>query len=138
MTPPVRQRAAVVDDDDEVLTQAAAAADQAGSVPEETIDLARLLAQSVRAHNAQDLIDHITTELRWQDLRALAVVLAALVPPDVDVKRALEWVELQPYGWSDQTVAAEAGRWARGARDFTAARARHEQERRQVRAGSVR
>lgn len=52
----------------------------------------------------------------------LEVALAALamLAPDTDPGRALEWLDLPPGEWSGETLRAESARWVAGARDKTA------------------
>lgn len=95
----------------------------------------RAVARAVRlAAGIRDEGPHTVAEatdtLPRQELVALVVALAAMVPADVDPVAALAWVETPAAEWPDRLLVAEAARHDTGARDATAVLAALELDRR--------
>ena len=71
-----------------------------------------------------------TDHLDRQELIALVVALAAMVPADVDPAKALAWIDLPAAEWPADLLVRESARHDDGARDATAVLAAAELNRR--------
>lgn len=94
-------------------------------------DLLRLI-DTVRTRD-QGRVDEVLAELDLQRLYGVATAAACMIPADVDVTRALAWINDEPGDWPDDVVIAEAARFRAGDRDRTAWMAAREAGIRQAR-----
>lgn len=63
-------------------------------------------------------------------LGVLVLMMAAIIPPDVDLDAATEWLDLPPEEWTADTMWREVRRHKHGANDRTAVAAATEADRR--------
>lgn len=99
-------------------------------VAERTVPGALSLIRLVREATDHEPIARATDHMTHAELVALAVVLAALVPADVDPDHALAWCDLPPSEWPEPVLVHERRRHDNGARDAVAVIAATEYRRR--------